>query len=232
MLGLPSFISRPERHVTPPQVEDNSFAAPLPAPRSPSAPPLPSLQPNAFYSVGKLNHLATPVDLSQPGSVEQLVRARSYRGEIILFLATPKMAGWTFNFVKQLRDAGYEHWFILSDSAQSCMALSAQWAPMQALHGEPPLSCAWSAYPQNHSAWARWHANPLYPMWNTRWWVSLQLLRARVSVLSLDIDAAIRKPSGFNMASAPWCSRAVPQSPPITPGRAQDAPAHSPRSAA
>ena len=207
MMGHPSLLSRPERHHdTPPQVEDNSFAVPLSAPRPPSAPPqiLPSTyQPKAFRSVGKLNHLVVPLDLSQPRAFEQLVRTRSYRGEIILFLANPKMAGWTFNFVKQLRDAGYEHWFILSDSAQSCSALSTLWAPMQALHGEPPLSCAWSAYPQNHSGWKRWGANPLYPMWNTRWWVSLQLLRARVSVLSLDIDAALRKDVYADLRSPP-----------------------------
>ena len=207
MMGHPSLLIRPERHHdSRPQVEENFFAAPLSAPRPPSAPPqtLPSAyQPNAFRSVGKLNHLAVPLDLSQPRAFEQLVRTRSYRGEIILFLANPKMAGWTFNFVKQLRDAGYEHWFILSDSAQSCTALSTLWAPMQVLHGEPPLSCAWSAYPQNHSGWKRWGANPLYRMWNTRWWVSLQLLRARVSVLSLDIDAALRKDVYADLRSPP-----------------------------
>lgn len=208
MMGHPSLLSRPERHHdTPPQVEDNSFAVPLSVtPSQPSAPPqtLPSAyQLNAFRSVGKLNHLAFPLDLSQPRAFEQLVRTRSYRGEIILFLANPKMAGWTFNFVKQLRDAGYEHWFILSDSSQSCLALSTLWAPMVTLHGEPPLSCAWSAYPQNHSGWKRWGANPLYRMWNTRWWVALQLLRARVSVLSLDIDAALRKDVYADLRSPP-----------------------------
>ena len=111
-----------------------------------------------------------------------------------MFIGTPTMAGWTFNFVNQLRGAGYEHWFMLSDTAASCSRLGEMWAPLQAPpHNEPPLSCVWSTYPHNHSGWARWKATALYQMWSVRWWTALQLVQAGISVLSLDIDAALLK---------------------------------------
>ena len=175
----------------PPQVEDAAAAAAGAA--APNLPPVAAQ--STFRSVGKLGHLAgTPLDLAQPGSVERLVQTRSHRGEIIMFIGTPTMAGWTFNFVNQLRGAGYEHWFILSDTGASCSRLGEMWAPLQAPpHNEPPLSCVWSTYPHNHSGWERWKATALYQMWSVRWWTALQLVQAGISVLSLDIDAALLK---------------------------------------
>jgi len=176
----------------PPQVEDAAAAAAAGA-AAPNLPPVAAQ--STFRSVGKLGHLAgTPLDLAQPGSVERLVQTRSHRGEIIMFIGTPTMAGWTFNFVNQLRGAGYEHWFILSDTGASCSRLGEMWAPLQAPpHNEPPLSCVWSTYPHNHSGWERWKATALYQMWSVRWWTALQLVQAGISVLSLDIDAALLK---------------------------------------
>ena len=111
------------RHA-PPQVEDAAAAAGATAPNI-----APAAAQTTFRSVGKLGHLAGTLDLAEPGSVERLVQTRSHRGEIIMFIGTPTMAGWTFNFVNQLRGAGYEHWFILSDTGESCRRLDEMWAP-------------------------------------------------------------------------------------------------------
>lgn len=139
-------------------------------------------------------------DLAVSERLAAAAAQRSFLGEIILFESDLTMRGWAFNFVLQLRGRGYEHWLLLSDGAASCDTVHADWTGMIAAHGVRPLSCVYSSQPAAHPGWDRWlgqgwssrSGEPnVYPMWATRWWVSLQLLRLGHSVLSLDADAVL-----------------------------------------
>lgn len=145
----------------------------------------------SHHSLGVLSPLRRGLDLSEPAALAELARTRSFRGQTILFTSDANMGGWSYHFVLTLRRMGYEHWFILADASSTCDKLHEGWRPMER-HAESPLSCAHSSYPANHRGWEHWPSMHVFKLWASRWWVAHQLLRAgRVSVLSLDVDAAL-----------------------------------------
>ena len=138
------------------------------------------------------------IDFDAPGMAALVAQSRAINGELILFSSNAQMAGWTYNWVSQLRKWGRENWLILADSNSTCGVLERGWEPMARLHRESPLTCVWSSYPTAHPGWSQWGGGStqdalfrVYIFWATRWWVALQLLRQGVSVLSLDVDAVL-----------------------------------------
>jgi len=96
-----------------------------------------------------------------------------------------------------VRGQGYEHWLIMADSPANCAGMHTQWDAMVATHGVAPLSCAYSSMPASHVGWAQWQLrggdnyDKMYKFWSTRWWVCLALVRQKLNVLSLDVDAVL-----------------------------------------
>lgn len=142
------------------------------------------------------------VDLDQPGMAAHVAQTRAVDGDIILFSSNARMAGWTFNWVNQLRRWHKENWLILTDRNETCGLLQQSWEPMTRIHRELPLACIWSSYPPSHPGWSQWIGGEdsnkpqdelfkVYIFWATRWWVALQLLSQGVNILSLDVDAVL-----------------------------------------
>ena len=134
------------------------------------------------------------VDIDQPGMAAHVAQSRAVDGDIILFSSNARMrAGWTFNWVNQLRHWHRENWLILTDRNETCSLLQRGWEPMTRLHREMPLACIWSSYPPSHPGWSQWGLKSQSEkiFWATRWWVALQLLRQGVNILSLDVDAVL-----------------------------------------
>ena len=74
------------------------------------------------------------------GMAAHVARRRSFKRETIMFTSDHQMGGWAYHWVNQMRQRGYEHWFILGDQESTCTTLSNGWRPMVERFGEEPAT--------------------------------------------------------------------------------------------
>ena len=76
-------------------------------------------------------------DLEEPGELEALAKARSYKKEIIVIASNLAGAKLAFNLVLALQAQGIAHYIWLTDDPTFCKAL---------YYSHLRVACAWSSY--------------------------------------------------------------------------------------
>ncbi len=142
-------------------------------------------------------------NLTEPGSLEAAIAARSFRNELILFSFDFCGISEALSLVLTLRQAGFEHFLPLSDGRETCEAMR-----LATRHWSPPVPCFFSSAPSDHPGWASWGSGPgcvsasvaraaarsacvLEQLWTTRYHVAALLLGAGVNLLHMDTDSAV-----------------------------------------
>ena len=141
------------------------------------------------------------VDLSHlaPSALDATVRARAFRGELILFSFDFCGISEALALVLELRRVGFEHFAPMSDGPETCEALRGA----ASARGISPLwPCWYSSWPRDHPGWQQWGTAPgcvsaarnshtcvLEQLWASRYHVAAQILATGVNLLHVDTDS-------------------------------------------
>ena len=146
---------------------------------------------SAYYSAGQ-THAFSGRDLSRDGELDALVRARAYRGELIVFSFTSAAywMDWAVNMAHQLHAVGYEHYVALSYPSD-CEAFERR---------VQRAACATYVMPGEH--WEALKSSIDY-LWTMRYHVSTLLAERGLNVLVLDLDCIVRRDVYVDLKSPP-----------------------------
>lgn len=97
-------------------------------------------------------------DLADEDALERVARARSYRGELILFSFDFCGIAEALSLILSLRRASFEHFLPFSDGAETCEALRT--AAMLRGLDERTMPCYFSSWPRDHPGWKMWGHGP------------------------------------------------------------------------
>ena len=185
-----------------------------------------NLQParSSFASVDALHRTNFSGDVSVPGVLQQALRLRVHRGELILFTFDYCDVPLALNLVLHLRrHLQLEHFLPLSDGPRTCAAMQ---EAVGSVAGAVP--CFWSAYPSNHSGWPgnvgrcesaqRGQCAPEV-LWATRYFIAGRILaRGDVSLLHIDTDTLLLTDPYPALKAAPASLLIVPEAHPANGG--------------
>jgi len=147
-----------------------------------------------WWSVGRL-HAYEGADLEAPGALRAALRARSWRGEIVLTYANEGGSAWVANLALGLRSVGIEHFLIITLKPQHCTALA---------KAGQRLSCSWTSWQLPGCA----SPNAQRTMWYMRhhYMARILALGAGHNVLMLDGDFTVQR-SPYPALTTPPLSR-------------------------
>ena len=133
-----------------------------------------------FRSAGRVAPIE-PVDLANSDEALQAVaRARSYRGELIVFAATANHWPYAVNVVKQLEDIGMEHYIFIAPTRADCDALRDK---------RPGLACAYSTLITGATGpTASMAESATFTVWTTRKRLVGRWAELGLGVLQADLD--------------------------------------------
>jgi hypothetical protein len=113
--------------------------------------------------------------------MESLLKARSFRKEVILTTADGAHLEELVNLMLDFHDLGMAHTVVLMDSADSCQ---------KAANVLPNLGCVWASFLQRDHPQPYW--TKTIHMWLLRWLVFNSMVRRGHNVLILDTDNSVR----------------------------------------
>lgn len=113
--------------------------------------------------------------------MESLLKARSYKQEVIMTVSDGEHLEPLFNLLLDLKDLKLEHTVVLMDQMSSCDALVKHF---------PDAGCVWASFLADDHPTPYW--TPIVHLWLKRWLLFNSMVRRGYNVLILDTDNSVR----------------------------------------
>jgi hypothetical protein len=129
-------------------------------------------------------------DLSAESALRRAIKSTARNEQLVLLLLNAAMSALGYNFVNQLRSFGVEQHLLLTPSEDDCGRLSRVWRSL----GDRPSACGWPGTLVAHKGWRQYGLNStkdVLALYTYRWHLASRLTDLGVSVLVMDVDAAL-----------------------------------------